>query len=461
MKALGYQVIDMIVDHMQDIPNKNPIAKAGRSEMDWLLHEPLPEEGMEATKVLDIVSKTILSNSALLNHPKFYSFVPSPSNYISVLADTLATGFNIFSGAWTSSPGAAELELLTINWLLKLVGFPIREGGGIFVSGGSMANLTALVTARHEKLGEDFGDACIYFSDQTHSSVDRALLIIGFKKSQFRKIPCDEQFRIPLDKLKKQIAADRADGKQPFCLIANAGTTNTGAVDPLYQLATLCRQEKLWMHVDAAYGGGALLARQSQKIMAGIELADSVTIDPHKWFYQPYEIGAVLVRNHEWLAGTFRMNPEYLRDVKGNAEEINFYDHGVQLTRRLRALKFYMSVKTYGLGTFRRAVENSLTLAEQVAEHLKSKSCWEIVAPPSLAVINFRLKPEGFPSDKLDELNQFVSDQIISSQQAMLATTIIHGKKVLRMCLINPATKLDDVMETITLLEGFGEVFEG
>ncbi|MEZ6093390.1 MAG: aminotransferase class I/II-fold pyridoxal phosphate-dependent enzyme [Pirellulaceae bacterium] len=469
MRALGYRVVDMIVDHFETVDEKRPVTRATRQEMDWLLQEPIPELPTPAMEVLDHVEKNIFENSAHLDHAKFYSFVPSPNNIVSTLTDALATGFNLFSGAWVSSPGAAELEMLTTNWLLRLFGFPVVEGGGLFVSGGSMANLTAMVTARQNILGDDFSKGIVYWSDQTHSSVERAARVIGLRKEQIRIIETDDDFQIRVDSLKAAVEADAADGKRPFMIVANGGTTNTAAVDPLYTLSTLCRHHNMWFHVDAAYGGAAILSAKGKARLSGIELADSVTIDPHKWFHQPYEIGCLLVRDNKKLSGTFRTQPVYLRDLAGAAEEVNFYDLGIQLTRRFRAFKFYMSMKTYGIGAFRKSVESSIELAEHLQQHLESRPNWEVITTASLAVINFRYnpylddkpQPNAVSMDRaLDQLNQHLSDRIIADGKAMLATTIVNHQTVLRMCLINPRTTIEDLMSTIEQLEEYAEVDE-
>lgn len=457
MKKLGYRVVDMIVEHFTTLETKRPVTQATREAMDWLLQEPIPEYSTPVHEVLSHVEKNIFKNSAHLDHPKFYSFVPSPNNIVSTFADALATGFNLFSGAWVSSPGAAELEMLTTNWLLRLFGFPVVEGGGLFVSGGSMANLTAMVAARENVLGNDFSDGVAYWSDQTHSSVERAARVIGLRTDQLRVIPSDDSFRMSVEALKDAIAEDKAQGKRPFLVVANSGTTNVAAVDPLYPISTLCRHQNVWMHVDAAYGGAAILCPQGKALLSGIELADSVTIDPHKWFHQPYEIGCLLVRDNKRLSGTFRNQPVYLRDLVGAAEEVNFYDLGVQLTRRFRALKFYMSVKTYGLAAFRQTVESAFRLAEQFEVHLSERDGWEIVTPASLAVLTFRYNPtnQSLADEELDQLNQHLSDRIIANGQAMLATTIVNDQTVLRMCLINPRTTMSDLTSTLEQLEEY------
>jgi|TARA_R110002020_G_scaffold103640_3_gene242910 glutamate/tyrosine decarboxylase-like PLP-dependent enzyme len=457
MTAYGYKVVDAIVEHFDTQHTKKPVAFASREEMDSLFLEQAPEQPSDAKQVLDFVLQEVMSKSAIVSHPKSYSFVPGPSNYVSAMADTLATGFNIFSGGWAASPAAAELEIITIGWLLKIFGFPKKKGGGIFTSGGSMANLTAIVTARRIKCGDDFSKAVIYLSDQAHSSNIKAIRVLGFRKEQIQIIPTDGDFKVSLNKLKNCIAKDRLRGMQPFCYVATAGTTNTGTVDPLTEISKICKQEDIWFHIDAAYGGAAILAKNGKQLLKGIDKADSLTVDPHKWFYQPYEMGCLLVRDHKWLKNTFTEKPEYLRDVEGNESEINFYDHGIQLTRRFRALKFYMSVKTFGLSAFRKAITYNIQLAEKVETILRKSKKWEIISPATLAVINFRYNPIGntWNELQLDAMNQYISSQVINSREALLVTTLLNGHVVLRMCLINPRTTLDDVKETLALCEEF------
>jgi aromatic-L-amino-acid decarboxylase len=451
MKSYGYKIVDLIVSHYEHIESKKPVSAASRKEMDTIFLQEAPEKGMPADKVLDFVLENVMPNSNISSHPKAFSFVPGPSNFISTMADSLATGFNIFSGGWIVSPAAAELEIVTLNWLLKMFNFPITKGGGIFTSGGSIANLTALVTARRIKCADDFYDAIIYLSDQAHSSNIKAIRVLGFKKEQIRIIPTDLEFKFSINKLKNEIAKDRLKGKKPFCIIASAGTTNTGTVDPLDALADICEKENLWFHIDGAYGGAAILSKKGSKILQGIERADSLTVDPHKWFFQPYEIGCLLVKDASWLSGTFSEKPEYLRDIEGNESEINFYDYGIQLTRRFRALKFYMSIKTYGLETFKEAISYNIDLADKTEDILRKSKNWEIVSPATLAIINFRYNPLdlNLSDEKLDKLNQEISARVVASKEALLVTTVLQNQIVIRMCLINPKTTLDHIKETL------------
>lgn len=460
MKQFGYKVIDAIVEHFDTENTKKPVALASREDMDTLFKIEAPEIPTHYEEVFNFVVEKVLPNSTIVTHPKSYSFVPGPSNYVSVMADTLATGYNVFSGGWAASPAAAELEIISMQWLLKLFKFPVKKGGGIFTSGGSMANLTAIVTARRQRCGDDFSKAIIYMSDQAHSSNIKAIRVLGFKKEQVRIIPTDIEFKMAINKLKNAIAKDRLEGLNPFAIIATAGTTNTGTVDPLNEIAAICKKENLWFHIDGAYGGAAILSKKGSHLLKGIEKADSLTIDPHKWLFQPYEMGCLLVRNHKWLSDTFSEKPEYLRDIEGNTSEINFYDHGIQLTRRFRALKFYMSMKTFGLNAFKKAIDYSIDLTEKVELKLRNSPKWEVISPATLGIINFRYNPinQNLTEKELDTLNQLISKKVVASREALLVTTILQNQVVLRMCLINPRTTLEDINETLGLCESFVKV---
>lgn len=463
MTSYGYKIVDQIVNHFAEVEHKKPVKKASRKEMDTIFLSEAPDEATSADDVLDFVMKNVMPNSIIISHPKSFSFVPGPSNFISAMSDSLATGFNIFSGGWNIAPAAAELEIVTLNWILKIFNFPVEKGGGIFTSGGSMANLTALTTARRVKCGEDFSKAVIYLSDQAHSSNIKAIRVLGFKREQIRIIPTDIEFRISINKLKNEIARDRLKGNEPFCIIATAGTTNTGTVDPLDTLADICEKENLWFHIDGAYGAAAMLSKKGNRALKGIERADSLTVDPHKWFFQPYEIGCLIVKDKSWLSGTFSEKPEYLRDIEGNESEINFYDYGIQLTRRFRALKFYMSIKTYGLNAFKKAVTYNIDLAEETEDILRKSSNWEIVSQATLAIINFRYNPIHLelPEDKLDKLNQEISSRMIDSREALLVTTILQNQVVIRMCLINPNTTIQHIKDTLNECSNFAtEILE-
>jgi aromatic-L-amino-acid/L-tryptophan decarboxylase len=363
------------------------------------------------------------------------------------MADALAAGFNVFNGTWLGGSGAAAVELGVVRWLCRTCGLP-DTAGGLFVSGGSMANLTGLVAARHSSLRDRVESAVVYFSDQTHSSVERALRVVGFAPKQLRKLPGDENFRLSIRNLRAATAADRAKGLRPFCIVANAGTTNTGAIDPLNELGDLATVEKMWLHVDGAFGATAILSERGRALLRGIERADSISLDPHKWLFQSFECGCVLVRDAALLKSAFQIKPDYLRDVHRNAAEFNPGDHGVQLTRSFRALKVWLSLQTFGLDAFRQAIARGFELAEIAERELRARKGWEILSPAQMATVCFRFGDS-------DELQTQLVDLMMRDGYALLTSTTLRGVASLRLCTINPRTTEQDIGETINRLDQF------
>src|SRR5262249_53394946 len=261
MRGLGYRIVDHIIEHLETLANSPVMRVSPRIDLEARLREPLPEEPEPVESLLDRLQRDVWPNIGNVQHPRFFAFIPSPSNFVSAMADALVAGFNPFAGNWLEGSGTTQIEIVTIDWLREMCGLP-ETAGGLFVSGGSMANLTALATARRIRLDDRSENAVIYFSDQTHYSIEKGLRVLGFTREQIRNLPSDEKFRLRGGSLRQAVAEDRARGKQPFCVIANAGTTNTGAVDPLDQLADICEQENLWLHVDGAYGAASCLSER-------------------------------------------------------------------------------------------------------------------------------------------------------------------------------------------------------
>jgi glutamate/tyrosine decarboxylase-like PLP-dependent enzyme len=313
-----------------------------------------------------------------------------------------------------------------------------------------MANLTALVAARHSLLQDRVEGATVYFSDQTHSSVERALRVIGFAPEQMRKLRSDENFRLSIQNLRAAIGEDRAKGLRPFCVIANAGTTNTGAVDPLNELADLAAKEKVWFHIDGAFGAAAILSDRGRALLHGLERADSISLDPHKWLFQSFECGCVLVRDAALLKSAFQIKPDYLRDVHRSLEEFNPCDYGVQLTRSFRALKVWLSLQTFGVTAFRQAISRGFELAEVAERELRARKGWEILSPAQMATVCFRF-------GKSDELQTQLVDAMMKDGYALLTSTELRGAVSLRLCTINPRTTEADIIETVKRLDKFAK----
>jgi aromatic-L-amino-acid decarboxylase len=459
MRKLGYQVVDMLVEHYQTVADKPVLAHSSpsRAEMEARFHEPLPQHAMGLDKLLQEVLQDVLEQSYHPSHPRAFAYVNAPSNFVGVLADTLREGYDVISAAWRDSPAVAMIELVTLDWLRQIIGMP-ENTGGIFTSGGSIANLTGLAVARHVKLANDLSGAVVYCSGQTHFASTKALPLLGLRADQLCKLPVDSDFRLSLPALVDAVAADRKQGKRPFCVIANAGTTNTGAVDPLPEIAAFCRENDLWLHVDGAYGAGAVLSDKGRAALRGIELADSLAIDPHKWLFQPYELGCILVRDRRQLWETFNISAEYLKHlVDPSLEEVNFFEYGIELTRGFRALKLWMSLKAFGIESFKAAVSRGLENAEIAEHHLRQSPKWQIITPAQLGIITFRYHVEGLSDEQLDALNDQIADRITADGFAFVHTTILNGRTVLRLVMINPRTTDEDIAETVRRLEHFGD----
>ncbi len=454
MRALGNDLVELLVEHFTTLRDKPVARNVSRFDLEERLREPPPLHGTNPHIMLRQLHDDILRNVAHSDHPRFFAFVPGPSNFISVIADVLTSGFNIDACTWLTASGPTEVELVVIDWLRQLCGLPVSSGG-LLVSGGSMANLTALAVARHVMLKDCLTDAVIYCSDQTHSSVERGLRVLGFSPAQIRKLPSDADFRLPIDVLREVVIADRTSGKRPFCVVANAGTTNTGAVDPLDMLADFCAAQQLWFHVDGAYGAAAVLCERGRSILTGLDRADSLAFDPHKWLFQPFEIGCVLLRDGALLRDTFYHMPEYLKDSERD-EAVNLSEYGIQLTRGSRALKLWLSLKTFGIEAFREAIERGFASAELTERILSTRPQWEIITPAQMGIITFRYLPKRRSVREVNECNQHIADEMLADGFAFLTATTLRGQRVLRMCTINPRTTADDIHMTIERLARIG-----
>ncbi|HVZ39010.1 MAG TPA: aminotransferase class I/II-fold pyridoxal phosphate-dependent enzyme [Candidatus Kapabacteria bacterium] len=455
LRAFGYAVVDAIVDRHEHLRELPVASIPSRTEMEALLRTGIPEGPSAPGDVLEEVLGSVFANTTRVDHPRFFAYVPGPGNVVGVMADALAAGFNPFVGSWVAGAGAAEVELVTVDWLRQICGLP-PEAGGLFVSGGSMANLTALATARHQLPEEAWHDAVIYASDQAHSAVTRGARILGFAPDRVRTIRSDDGLRMDMAALRRCIAEDREKSLRPFCVVGNAGTTNSGAIDPLDAMADLCEAEGLWFHVDGAYGAAAAMSNRARPLLAGLGRAHSIALDPHKWLFQPFECSCVIVRKGTLLRETFRAVPACLKDSDLTVEEVNFRDWGVQLTRGFRALKLWMSLKVFGAAAFRQAIDWGIMLAEHAEARLRSNPQWEIVTPAQIGIVTFRYRDDARTPMEMDTLQRRITEALTAGGYAMLSTTELRGRVVLRLCTINPHTAMEEIEQTIAILEEEG-----
>jgi aromatic-L-amino-acid/L-tryptophan decarboxylase len=461
LRASGAQTLEWLLQHHATLPEQRVSRFGPRSEMERLLREPPPEAGRDFAAVLAEFADKIAPFASRTNHPRFLAFVPSAPTFLSVLGELLCAGTNFFAGVWVEASGPSQVELVVLDWFREFLGMPSGTMG-VLTSGGSEANLTALVAARETLAVAERPKAILYVAEQRHWSIDRAAKIMGLQSEQVRPVPADAFYRLTPDALAKAVAVDRRAGLRPWAVVANAGATNTGAVDPLGPLADFCVAQDLWFHIDAAYGWTAVLTPEGRDDLDGIGRANSITLDPHKGLAQTYDAGCVLVRDGRLLRQAFTLRPEYMQDVEPADDEVNFADYGLALTRRFRALKIWLSIKVLGVGWYRALAEHCRRLAEFAQALLEQTGCFEVLSPRQLSIVCFRYVPafleELREADEpaLDQLNLALIDAVRATGRAFLSSTRLRGRTAIRFCFVNWRTTADDVEEVVALLSTLG-----
>ena len=455
MLDLARRTAELLVARIEGLPAENAWdGEFKQALQDRLMADP-PEEGRPAMEVIEQAAHEILPFATRLDHPRCFGFVPSAPTWPGVLADFMAAAFHVNACTWLVASGPSQVELVVIDWLRRWLGYP-ESAGGLLTSGGSAASVDAFVAAR-EAAGHP-ERATAYMSDQSHSAHVRAARIIGIRPQCIRLLPSDDQFRLDLDLLARAVADDRAAGLNPIAVCANAGASSTGAIDPLPEVADYCAAEGIWLHVDATYGGFAAVTERGRRLLHGIERADSVGLDPHKWFFQPYEVGALLVKDARTLEHAFAVHHDILQDTVWGANHPNISDRGLQLSRSFRALKVWMSVQTFGMSAFRRAVAKGMEFALRAEEYVRDSSLLELLTPVSLGIVCLRVNPVDSELDEaaLEQINRTVLSRFFWEDRAFLSSTLLHGTFALRLCIINHTTTWDDVRETLETAERFG-----
>ncbi|MHB1833657.1 MAG: pyridoxal phosphate-dependent decarboxylase family protein [Solirubrobacteraceae bacterium] len=444
MRRLGYWVVDQVVEHFRSGDQGPAIRTGDPVELRTLLGGPLPQQPGDPLKALQTLRDVALEQMQHGDHPRYFARVPGPSSFAGVLGDWLGTGFNALAASWGGGAGPATVELVVLDWLVELLGLPSGTEG-ILVSGGSQANLTAIATARAER-----GPGVAYISDQTHASIHRALLALGFTADEIRLLPTDEHLRLAAATVAEAVGADRQAGRQPRFVIATAGTTNTGAVDELEAIAALCKAEELWLHIDGAYGAPAALCEPGRAALAGMELADSLVMDPHKWLFAPYDAGVTFIRHAGALERAFAVRPEYLADVQRVPGTVDFGNRGLELSRRTRAFKLWMMLRTHGAAGLRAAVQRGIELAQLAQAMIDADPLWRCVTPAQLGIVTFTR--EGW--DASEHAARVAA--LTADGWAALTSTSLRGRPALRLCTINPRTTEDDIAGTLQRLAAGG-----
>lgn len=367
----------------------------------------------------------------------------------------MTTAYNRHAGSVDNQPAVWRIEQKLIRWLNDQVGFP-AEAGGIFVSGGSMANLTAVTIARDSILPEEeWHRGVAYVSGQTHSSVEKGLRVIGTCGQRIRRIPVDERFRMDVKALKEAVQKDLKSGLRPYLVAATAGTTNTGSVDPLRQIRAVCDRYGMWMHVDGAFGASAVLSGKYRHELDGMGTADSISWDAHKWLFQTFGCSMVLVRSQKSMLESFSVHPEYLKDLEKNGQTVNPWDLGIELTRPVRCLKLWLTLQVMGSDRVSESISHGIETAKWAEGILRRNPDIRIVCPAQLGIINFRYCPAGLEEEQADELNERISEKMIAGGYAGVFTTELKGRKVLRLCILHPDVAREEVGKTLALMDQY------
>lgn len=445
-----------LIEYAGSLPDQPSADTEGGADLARSLVEPLPETGRPYEELLDLVFESVVRKGFGTAGPGYLAYIPGGGILHSAVADFIADGVNRYVGVFAAAPGLAQLEANVVRWFCDVVGYP-RSARGFLTTGGSLATFSAVVTARRERLPDDFAAGTIYASDQAHHSVQKAAMLAGFPESSVRVVPSDEKFRVRVDEMEKAVAADRAAGRRPFLVVGNAGTTNTGAVDDLEALGDFCARESLWFHVDAAYGGFFLLTPEGREVLRGISRSDSVVLDPHKSLFLPYGTGSLLVRDGDALRRAHALSADYMPEMQQDPDFVDFNLVSPELSRDWRGLRVWLPIAMHGIGPFRRNLQEKLELTRWATEELRKIPGIEILAEPQLSIVAFRLARAGLDAEATNDLNRRFLAAINAKKRVYLTGTMLGDRFALRICVLSFRTHADRLREGMEDIRGAAE----
>jgi len=457
-RQLGYRAVDLIAERLAgiaDAPTRQPVPDALREG--WM-NAPLPLEGSNPAEILEAIARNVLAYPMGNGSPRFFAWVNSPPAPFAALGELLAGAHG--ASAAGGDHAATYIEHSVLNWMKDMLGYP-EASGSILTSGGSVANLIGLAVMRHVKaegrmraqgMTGESAPMVVYTSAQGHSCIQKAIELLGIGSDYLRKIPVDADFRMDVDALRAQIAVDRAAGLRPVCVAASAGTVNTGAIDPLDAIADVCDAEDLWLHVDGAYGAVGILADGLRDLYAGMERADSLAVDPHKWLYIPVECGCAFVQDKQAMRDTFSLIPSYLRD---DAALPWFSEFGIQQSRGFKALKLWMLIQQLGERGYRELITHDVQMARRLQDKVRARADFELVAAGPLSITCFRYAPDA--TVDLNALNRDLVAAVIGSGKAFLTSTELNGRVALRTCIVNFRTTEADLNLLLDVIAEAGQ----
>jgi len=446
LEAQTQAVAEFVLEHVASLDRQPSYDLDGVDALRASFREELPEQGRPLDTLLSRLAPAI-AKSYNTAGPGYLAYIPGGGVYAAALADFVATATNRYVGVSGAAPALAQIEETAVAWLCRLMGLPAGSRG-ILTSGGSLSNFSAIVSARHERLGEDFRDGVLYCSEETHYCVAKAARLAGFPRAGVVTLPTDARLRLEPGALEQAVGADRARGRRPFLVVANVGTTNTGAIDPLPEILRVARAYGLWVHADAAYGGFFRLARGGEELLRGIEECDSITLDPHKGLFLPYGLGALLLRDGGALARAHRESASYVQDV---AEEgsLGFADLSPELSRDFRGLRLWLPLMLHGVAAFREALAEKLALARMAYDELRADPCFELIDEPQLSVVAFRLRA---PQAEAERLGPELLRRVNARRRVFLSSTRIAGRYALRICVLSFRTHEDRLRDAVVAL---------
>ena len=467
LNEISSRVTQLVFEYLTTISERPVRAENYAGKTTESIDAELSTNGVPLDKLLR-ECRAIMDLSRHNGHPRFFGYVASPSTPIGAYADLIASALNANITCWRSGPAGTEIERMVVQWLGSLIGYD-KHAKGLLTSGGSMANLIALLIASRRKSGDDISrrglwnagpPLTLYASEEVHMSVAKAADILGLGRDHVRVIACDERRRMRVDSLHKTVETDLREGLRPFCVVGSAGTVNTGVVDPLAEIANVAREFDLWFHVDGAYGAPGVLDQRKQHLFAGLERADSVSLDPHKWLYVPVDAGCLLFRDSATAMATFNTeDADYIKTHGYSDEEaFAFWDYGVELSRRFRALKVWLTLQYYGTRRIAETIGEDISLAAYLGEVVSKAEDFELLAPVELSICCFRYVPAGLKSEaELDRLNERIMESVQKGGRAYLSNATVHGHFALRACITNFRTTKSDIDETVAAIREAGE----
>jgi glutamate/tyrosine decarboxylase-like PLP-dependent enzyme len=477
MRELSSRVTQLVTEYFSEVSTLPVFPETCAGKTIEKLGTSLPIDG-EPVEQLLADCRTIIEHSRHNGHPRFFGYVASPATAPGAFGDLIASALNTNLTSWRSGPAATEIELTVINWLASLIGYGRGDlvAHGLLTSGGSMANLTALLIAHRAKSNTDTASTglwnssapmTIYASEQIHMSIPRAADILGLGRNQVRMVACDDRFRMNVASLRRTIAEDLENGLKPFCVVGSAGTVNTGAVDPLDEIAEVAKEFDLWFHIDGAYGALASLAETKRPLFRGLERADSISLDPHKWLYVPIDSGCLLFRDEARARAAFAVEgADYIKVHEQNADEaFAFWNYGPELSRRFRALKIWLTLRYYGVRRIANAISEDCAVAAYLGEQIEAATDFELLAAPELSICCFRyvspslvVNRRGSEEDtaavdaELDQLNTNIMNAVQRGGRAYLSSATLSGKFALRACITNFRTARADIDQTLEII---------